>query len=79
MEEIYKQTHQNDSEIPVLKTDLSLLQQKVQVQNEINRTKLTSSLAKVRTKLNNFNNPYKNARSVYTKTQTTATMISVEG
>ncbi len=79
MEEMYKRTHQNDSEIPVLKADLSLLQQKVQAQNEINRTKLTSSLASVRTKLNGFNNPYKKAKSVYTKTQSTATMISLEG
>ena len=79
MEEIYRQTHQNDSEIPVLKADLTVLQEKVQAQNEINRSKLTSSLAAVRTKLNNFNNPYKKAKSVYAKTQTTATMISVEG
>ena len=79
MEEMYKQTHQNDLEIPVLKADLTLLQQKVQAQNEVNRTKLTSSLASVRSKISNFNNPYKNAKSVYTKTQTTATMISVEG
>ena len=79
MEEMYKKTHLSDAEIPVLKADLSSLQQKVQAQNEINRTKLTSSLAVVRTKLSNFNNPYKKAKSVYTKAQTTATMISLEG
>lgn len=79
MEDMYRQTHENDNEIPVLKADLTDLHEKVQAQNEINRTKLTSSLAVVRTKLNNFNNPYKKAKSVYTKTQSTATMISLEG
>ncbi len=79
MEDMYRQTHENDKDIPVLKADLTILQEKVLAQNEKNRTKLTSSLAVVRTKLNNFNNPYKKAKSVYTKNSVTATMISIEG
>ncbi len=79
MEDMYRQTHTNDAEIPVLKADLSGLQEKILVQNEKNRITLKEHLTVVRTKIQSFQNPYRNTRSVYAQSGNTASIISVEG
>ncbi len=79
MEEMYKETHVSDSEIPELKADLTSLQEKILVQNEKNRTTLKEHLSVIRTKIQNFQNPYRNTRSVYAQSANTASIVSIEG
>ncbi len=79
MEDMYRETHTDDAEIPVLKADLSGLQEKILVQNEKNRTTLKEQLAVIRTKIQNFQNPYRNTRSVYAQSANTASIVSIEG
>ncbi len=79
MEEMYRETHSGDADIPELKADLAGLQERILVQNEKNRTTLKEHLTVVRTKIQNFQNPYRNTRSVYAQSANTASIVSVEG
>ncbi len=78
MEEMYRDTHENDAEIPSLKADLSSLQEKILVQNEKNRATLKEHLTVIRNKIQGFQNPYRNSRSVYARSANTANIISIE-
>ena len=67
-----------DSAINNIQSELNDLQQKVIKQNEINRNLLRVHIQNIQTKINNFKNPYKNARSVYAQKQTVPQFIQVE-
>ena len=67
------------SGIPVLKTDLARLQEKVLKQNKANRELLAVQMAKITATRTNLNNPYRNTRTVYAAQQHTGSMISIEG
>ncbi len=64
--------------IQKLQNELSDLQSKVLKQNEINRDLLRVHIDNIRTQIKNFNNPYKNAASVYAQKQSVATLVAVE-
>lgn len=61
-----------------LQNELSDLQTKVLKQNEINRDLLRVHIENIKTQIANFNNPYRNNRSVYAKSQRVASLIEVE-
>lgn len=64
--------------ISSLQKDLADLQEKVLKQNQINRDLLRIHIDQIKNQLQNFHNPYKNARSVYAQKQPVATMVEVE-
>ena len=73
---------QNESlsiEIPTLKTDLAKLQQEVLNQNSKNRELLKSQMTTLREKIEGIKNPYRYTKSIYSKTEETASIISIEG
>jgi len=83
MSRMYKASASNNSQedaksIEVIQNELNDLQHKVLKQNEINRDLLRTHLVQIKTQINNFRNPYKNARSVYAQPQRVATMVQVE-
>lgn len=61
-----------------LQNELTNLQSKVLKQNEINRDLLKEHLEQIKAQIQNFKNPYKNARSVYAQPQRVATLVEVE-
>ena len=71
---------QEDAEISKIQNELSDLQNKVLKQNEINRDLLHVHIDRLKTQIKNFQNPYKNNRSVYANAtaKNVATMIHVE-
>lgn len=71
---------QEDTEISKIQNELSDLQNKVLKQNEINRDLLRVHIDRLKTQIKNFQNPYKNNRSVYANAtaKKVATMIHVE-
>lgn len=71
---------QEDAEISKIQNELSDLQNKVLKQNEINRDLLRVHIDRLKTQIKNFQNPYKNNRSVYANAtaKNVATMIHVE-
>ena len=68
-----------DIEIPTLKTDLAKLQKDVLNQNNKNRELLKTQMAQLRKKIDKKKNPYKYNKSIYSKSDSTATIISIEG
>lgn len=68
-----------DMEIPTLKTDLAKLQKDVLNQNNKNRELLKTQMAQLREKIDGIKNPYKYNKSIYSKSDSTATIISIEG
>ena len=66
-------------EIPTLKTDLAKLQKDVLNQNNKNRELLKTQMAQLREKIDGLKNPYKYNKSIYSKSDSTATIISIEG
>lgn len=69
----------NSSEIPILKTDLQKLQNEVLAQNSKNRQMLKVQIEELRTKIQGLKNPYKYNKSIYSNTESTASIISIEG
>ncbi|NLC92379.1 MAG: flagellar protein FlgN [Treponema sp.] len=67
-----------DDSIKNIKDELDDLQDKVLKQNEINRNLLRIHIDQIRTNIQNFKNPYKNASSVYAQKREVATLIQVE-
>ena len=67
-----------DAEIAKIQNELSDLQDKVLKQNAINRDLLKLHIEQLKSQINNFKNPYKTNRSVYTTVQPVAQMIRVE-
>lgn len=79
MEDLYKFSHSSEDDIPILKTDLTKLQNQILVQNEKNRNHLRTHIHSIRTKIQGLQNPYRNTRSVYAQSGQTATIINIEG
>lgn len=66
LETMYKETnHNSNSDIPVLKTDLKKLQNKVREQNQKNKELLEGKMTTLRKEIKSFVNPYKQAKSIY--------------
>lgn len=68
---------ENDS-INKIQAELNVLQEKVLHQNQINRDLLRVHIGQIQAQIQNFKNPYRNARSVYAPKQPVATMVHVE-
>jgi len=69
----------NSLEIPILKTDLQKLQNEVLAQNSKNRQMLKVQIEELRTKIQGLKNPYKYNKSIYSNTESSASIISIEG
>lgn len=67
-----------EQSIADLQDDLADLQKKVLSQNEKNRDLLRVHLSQIRTKIDSFRNPYKNARSVYADKNSTGSLVALE-
>ena len=65
-------------EIPTLKTDLVKLQQEVLNQNSKNRELLKSQMNQLREKIEGLKNPYRYTKSIYSKSENTASIINIE-
>ena len=84
MSKMYKSLGVSQNQMPEIehiqniKKDLADLQNKVLVQNQINRDLLRVHINQIKTQIQNFNNPYKNARSVYAQTERVASLVQVE-
>lgn len=63
--------------ITALQNELSELQHKVLKQNEINRDLLRDHIESIRSQIQSFNNPYRNARSVYAQKQPVASLVEI--
>ena len=84
MSKMYKSLGVSQKQMPEIEhiqniqKDLADLQNKVLVQNQINRDLLRVHINQIKTQIQNFNNPYKNARSVYAQTERVASLVQVE-
>lgn len=84
MSKMYKSLGVSQTQMPEIEhiqniqKDLADLQNKVLVQNQINRDLLRVHINQIKTQIQNFNNPYKNARSVYAQTERVASLVQVE-
>ena len=83
MSNMYKSVSANNNDkeaqsILQLQSELTDLQEKVLKQNEINRDLLRVHIESIRTQIQNFKNPYRNARSVYAQPQKVASLVEVE-
>ena len=73
------QNSSDEKDIAVLQHELSELQTKVLRQNEKNRELLRCHITEIRSKIQNFNNPYRNAASVYARnTSSAGSMIEIQ-
>lgn len=61
-----------------IQNELADLQNKVLVQNEKNRNLLRVHITQIREQMQQINNPYRTARSVYAVKQPVATLVEVE-
>ena len=83
MSNMYKSVSANNNDkeaqsILQLQNELTDLQEKVLKQNEINSDLLRVHIESIRTQIQNFKNPYRNARSVYAQPQKVASLVEVE-
>lgn len=84
MSKMYKSLGVSQNQMPEIEhiqniqKDLADLQNKVLIQNQINRDLLRVHINQIKTQIQNFNNPYKNARSVYAQTERVASLVQVE-
>ena len=83
MTRMYKAANQNmpnsDQEsITKIQNDLNDLQNKVLNQNKINRDLLRVHIDSIRQQIQNFKNPYKTNRSVYSQKQPVAQLVEVD-
>lgn len=69
---------EEQASIEKIQDELNDLQTKVLEQNQINRDLLRIHIDQIRTQIQNFKNPYKNARSVYAQSQPVAKLVEVE-
>lgn len=85
MSRMYKSVYNTTENMPEeqtksiekLQSELNDLQSKVLKQNEINRDLLRLHIDNIRTQIQNFKNPYKNARSVYAQKQPVASLVEI--
>lgn len=84
MSRIYKATNTSAANsveaesINNIQRELADLQYKVLEQNKINRDLLRDHIESIRSQINNFKNPYRNARSVYNQPQRVASLVEIE-
>lgn len=80
MSRMYKSANngQKPTEIANIQNELNDLQNRVLKQNKINRDLLRVHIENIKTQIQNFRNPYKNANSVYAQTQPVAQLVQVE-
>lgn len=85
MEKMYELTHKKSAmnskdtlEISQLQKELQSLQEKVIIQNDKNRELLKIQMNELKTKIQNFKNPYKNISSVYSSNSVTSSIIDVQ-
>lgn len=64
-------------EIDKIQNELFDLQSKVLMQNQLNHELLQVNLNQIKTQMQNFKNPYRNASSVYAQKQPVATMVEI--
>lgn len=67
-----------DKSVAAIQGDLNRLQSKVLEQNQKNRELLKAHLVQIRAQLDNFKNPYRNARSVYATKVAQGNLVAVE-
>ncbi len=78
IEKMYRDAYpQGYGEIPVLKTDLKKLREKVQQQNRLNRDLLEQQMLLMKNQLKNFTNPYSRGKSVYNQGSRLGGMIDI--
>lgn len=78
IEKMYRDAYpQGHGEIPVLKTDLKKLREKVQQQNMLNRDLLEQQMLLMKNQLKNFTNPYSRGKSVYNQGSRLGGMIDI--
>jgi len=70
-------TENETEEINRIQNELYDLQNKVLQQNQLNRDLLRVQLTQIQTQINNFKNPYRNAKSVYAQKQPVAQMVEI--
>ena len=83
MSKMYKQSvpmahTTEDAGITQIQNELNDLQNRVLKQNQINRDLLREHIESIRNQIQNFKNPYKNARSIYAQPQRVASFVEVE-
>lgn len=83
MSKLYKagnsaQDSNEQQAISNIQNELTALQNKVLEQNKINRDLLRVHIDSIRQQIQNFNNPYKTARSVYAQKQPVAQLVEVD-
>lgn len=66
--------------VPVdeLQNDLAKLQQQVLIQNERNRALLRSHITDIKRQLNDFQNPYRTIKSVYSEKVSTGSLVQID-
>ena len=64
--------------VETIQNDLNKLQQDVLVQNQKNRDLLKTQMNQLRTQIAQFQNPYKNIKSVYAQKQNSGTRIAID-
>ena len=69
---------QADKDISAIQNDLEHLQTKVLAQNEKNRELLRCHITELRTRIKSFQNPYKNAASVYSASGSNGRLIEIQ-
>lgn len=67
-----------DASIQNIQSELSELQNKVLVQNQKNRDLLRVHIARLKTQIDGFQNPYKNVRNVYGQNVNVGTMVEIQ-
>ena len=84
MSKMYKSLGVSQNQMPEIEhiqniqKDLADLQNKDLIKNQINKNILRVHINQIKTQIQNFNNPYKNARSVYAQTERVASLVQVE-
>lgn len=81
MAKLYKSSvpEQNqETQITQIQNELTDLQNKVLEQNKINRDLLRIHIDNIKQQIQSFNNPYKNARSVYAQSEPVAQLVQID-
>ena len=83
MTELYKASSNgtnimSDNAVNELNKDLTALQSKVLAQNEKNKELLRAHMTQIKTKMEQFQNPYRNVKSVYAQKVVAGNFVEVE-
>lgn len=78
LEKMYRDAYpQEHGEIPVLKTDLKKLRDKVQQQNKLNRDLIEQQLLTMKNQIQTFQNPYSRGKNIYARNSQVGGMIDI--